>query len=113
MGFPGGSEVKGSASNAGHLGSIPGLGRSPGEGNGNPLQYPMDGEVHGVAKSPTRLNDSTFFSFFLYFHGGKSMYYIQYKTVLSKTIVYTKFQYLVYARILLSTMTPEFKCNEH
>ena len=37
--FPGGSEVKASASNAGDLGSIPGLGRSPGEGNGNPLQY--------------------------------------------------------------------------
>ena len=44
----GGSEVKASASNAGDLGSIPGSGRSPGEGNGNPLQYsclenPMDG----------------------------------------------------------------------
>ena len=56
-----GSEVKASASNAGDPGSIPGLGRSPGEGNGNPLQYsclknPMDGgalwaTVHGVAKS--------------------------------------------------------------
>ena len=48
MGFPGGSEVKASPSNAGDLGSIPGSGRSPGEGNGNPLQYsclenPMDG----------------------------------------------------------------------
>ena len=47
MGFPGGSEVKASASNAGDLGLIPGSGRSPGEGNGNPLQYsclenPMD-----------------------------------------------------------------------
>ena len=46
-GFPGGSEVKASASSAGDPGSIPGLGRSPGEGNGNPLQYsclenPMD-----------------------------------------------------------------------
>ena len=37
--FTGGSEVKASASNAGDLGSIPGSGRSPGEGNGNPLQY--------------------------------------------------------------------------
>ena len=50
MGFPGGSEVKASASNAGDQGSIPGSGRSPGEGNGNPLQYsclenPMDGEA--------------------------------------------------------------------
>ena len=40
MGFPGGSEVKASACNAGDLGSIPGLGRSPGEGNGYPLQHP-------------------------------------------------------------------------
>ena len=48
--IPGGSEVKASASNAGDPGSIPGSGRSPGEGNGNPLQYsslenPMDGEA--------------------------------------------------------------------
>ena len=47
-GIPGGSEVKASACNAGDSGLIPGLGRSPGEGNGNPLQYsclenPMDG----------------------------------------------------------------------
>ena len=46
--FPGGSDGKASAYNAGDPGSIPGLGRSPGEGNGNPLQYsylenPMDG----------------------------------------------------------------------
>ena len=40
MGFPGGSDGKASAYNAGDPGSIPGLGRSPGEGNGNPLQYP-------------------------------------------------------------------------
>ena len=39
VGFPGGSEVKASAWNAGDPSSIPGLGRSPGEGNGNPLQY--------------------------------------------------------------------------
>ena len=39
MGFPGGSEVKVSACNVRDLGSIPGSGRSPGEGNGNPLQY--------------------------------------------------------------------------
>ena len=48
VGFLGGSEVKASAWNAGDLGSIPGSGRSPGEGNGNPLQYsylenPMEG----------------------------------------------------------------------
>ena len=39
MDFPGGSDDKVSAYNAGDLGSIPGLERSPGEGNGNPLQY--------------------------------------------------------------------------
>ena len=49
----------------GDLGSIPGLGRSPGEGNGYPLQYSglgnsMDCIVHGVAKSRTRLSDFTF-----------------------------------------------------
>ena len=49
-GFPGGAEVKASACNVGDLGSIPGSGRSPGEENGNPLQYsclenPMDGGV--------------------------------------------------------------------
>ena len=48
LGFPGGSEGKASACNAGNPGSIPGSGRSPGEGNINPLQYsclenPMDG----------------------------------------------------------------------
>ena len=59
-----------SACNVGDLGSIPGLRRSPGEGDGNPLQYsclenPMDGgawqaTVHGVAKSWTRLSGFTF-----------------------------------------------------
>ena len=69
QGFPGGSEVKASACNVGDLGSIPRSGRSPGERNGNPLQYsclenPMDrgawwATVHGVAKSRTRLSDFT------------------------------------------------------
>ena len=50
MDFPGGSDDKASAYNVGDLDSIPGSGRSPGEGNGNPLQYsclenPMDGET--------------------------------------------------------------------
>ena len=56
MGFPGGSAGKESACNAGDLGSIPGLGRSPGEGKDYPLQYSglenyMDCIVHGVIKS--------------------------------------------------------------
>ena len=70
--YPGGSEVKASACNAGYLSLIPGWRRSPGEGNGNPLQYsclenPTDGgacwaTVHGVAKSQTQLSDFTHFS---------------------------------------------------
>ena len=69
-GFPGGAEVKLSACNVGDLGSIPLLGISPGEGNGNPLQYSclenlMDGgawwaTVHMAAKSQTQLSDFCF-----------------------------------------------------
>ena len=69
-GFPAGSDCKESACQAGDLGLIPGSGRSPGEGNGNPLQYSclensMDkgawwATVHGVTKSRTQLNDFTF-----------------------------------------------------
>ena len=66
-GFPGGSEGKVSACNAGDLGSIPGLGRSPGEGKGYPLQYSglensMDCIVHGVSKSQTQLSNLHFTS---------------------------------------------------
>ena len=67
MGFLGGSESKESTCNAGDLGSIPGLGRSPGVGHGNPLQYSClenhidrgawQATVHGVTKSQTRLSD--------------------------------------------------------
>ena len=65
--FPGGTVVKNLPANAGDTGSIPGEGRSPGEGNGNPLQSSclensMDrrawtATVHGVTKSWTRLSD--------------------------------------------------------
>ena len=67
--FPGGSDGKASAYNVGDPGSIPAPGRSPGEGNGNPLQYTclenlMDEgtwqtKVHGVTESRTRLSDFT------------------------------------------------------
>ena len=61
LGFPCSSAVKESACNVEDLGSIPGLGRSPGEGKGYPLQYSglensMDYIVHGVTKSQTRLS---------------------------------------------------------
>ena len=68
MGFAGGSVVKNLPANAGDAGSIPGSGRSPGEGNGNPLQYfclenPLGGgawwaTVHGVADTTERLNSN-------------------------------------------------------
>ena len=67
--FPGGSEGKESACSAGDLGLSPGLGRSPGEGNGNPVQYShlensldrgdWQATVHGVAKSRTQLSTNT------------------------------------------------------
>ena len=73
MDFAGGSDGKASTSNAGDLGLIPGLGRSPGEGNGNPLQCsclenPMDGgawwaTVHGVTNSQRGLSKFTLLHF--------------------------------------------------
>ena len=67
QGFPGGSMVKNPPANAGDTGSIPGSGRSPGEGDGNPLQYSCLGNlmdrgawwatVHSVAKGQTGLSD--------------------------------------------------------
>ena len=67
MGFPGGSVIKNPLAIAGDKGSIPGSRRSPGEGNGNLLQYSCLGNamdrgawwttVYGVAKSQTRLSD--------------------------------------------------------
>ena len=67
--FPGGSDGTASAYNAGDPNSIPGWGRSPGDGNSNPLQYPRlenptDGgawwaTVHGIAKSQAQLSHFT------------------------------------------------------
>ena len=88
--FPGGSDGKASAYNEGDPGSISGSGRSPGEGNGNLLQYyclenPMDrrawwATAHGVAKSWTRLSDFTFtffgFSDFAHLEVVKIWYYV-------------------------------------
>ena len=64
-GFPGSPAGKESACKVGDLGLIPGLGRSPGEGKGYPLQYSglensMDCIVHGVAKNRTQLSNFHF-----------------------------------------------------
>ena len=98
--FPDGSDDKASACGAGGLGSIPGSGRSPGEGNGNPLQYsylenPLDGGVwwaiaHRVAKSRTRLSDFTF----IFFHydpmdcrPGSSVHVILQRRILERVVI--------------------------
>ena len=70
MGFPCGSAGKEFAHNVGDLGSIPGLGRSSGEGKGYPLRYSglensMDSVVLGIAKSWTRLRDFHFSRLFM------------------------------------------------
>ena len=72
VGFPCGSAGKESTCNAGDLGSIPGLGRSPGEEKGYSLQYSgvknsMDCIVHGVAKSQRQLSDFHFTSLVAFF----------------------------------------------
>ena len=86
MFFPGGSESKESAFNAGDPGSIPGLGRSRGEGHGNPLQYscletPKDRRpwwvtVHGVTKSQTQLSNFHYEAIFLLFSLNYACVYI-------------------------------------
>ena len=78
-GFPCGSAGKKATCNAGDLGSIPGLGRSPREGKGYPLQFSglensMDCIVHGVAKSQTGLSD---------FHSFSVTWEVQYYVCLS------------------------------
>ena len=84
MGFPGGSDGKESACSVEDPSSNPRLGRSPGEGNGNPLQYsflenPMDrgtwqATIHGVTKSQTSLSD------------GHSLFKVQGALVLRDTL---------------------------
>ena len=78
-GFPGSPAGKESAWNAGDLGSIPGLGRFPGEGKGYPLQYSglensRGSIVHGVAKSRTWLSN---FQFHLHGDPGKRLYLLR------------------------------------
>ena len=98
QGFPGGTEDKVSACNAGDLSLIPGLGRSPGEVNGNPLQYscqenPMDrwawwATVHGVAKSQTWLSTFTF-----HFHHTENLFLINLKFPMNaQQLLLTSFQ---------------------
>ena len=75
LGFPGSSAGKESTCHARDLGSIPELGRSPGEGHGNPLQYSglensMDGMLRGVTKSRTQVRDFPFHFHYQCLAGG-------------------------------------------
>ena len=81
LGIPFGSAGKESTCNAGDLGSIPGLGRSPGEGNSYPLQYSglensMDCIIHGVTKSWTQLSH---FHFHFLTHVKPQIYHIPHR----------------------------------
>ena len=106
--FPCGSAGKESACNVGDLGSIPGLGRSPGEGKGYPLQYSglensMDSIVHVVTKSWTRLGDFHFL-FLL-----KQIYLFSYIKEICIYIQYLKIhQFEVYGSVIFSTFTELF-----
>ena len=89
--FPGSSAGKESTCIAGAQGSIPGLGRSPGEGKGCPLQYsdlenPMDCIIHGVTKSRTRLSD---FHFYVYRAGLSAFNH----HVIYLTVVFSKWKH--------------------
>ena len=81
--FPGGSDGKVSACNAGDPGSIPGLGRHPSEGNGNPLQYsylenPMDGGAWlGYSPCVHKESDTTEWLHFLSFHSITMCFFIE------------------------------------
>ena len=97
LGLPGDSVGKEFTCNVGDLGSIPGLGRSPGEGKGYPLQYSglensMDCIVHGVTKSLTRLND---------FHTQKCKRQILFKEVLRWSPISFSLQYFEVIRYYL------------
>ena len=110
-GFSGGSEVKASACNAGDLGSVPGSRRSPGEGNGNPLQYPclenhMDGgawwaTVHGVTKSRTQLSDFAF-TFHIFLTLSRDIY--------QDICVCSLSAYILYARIYVDRHMCTYIC---
>ena len=102
--------------NAGDPGSIPGSGRSPGEGNGNPLQYsclenPMDREfwwatVHGVTKSRTRLSNVT--SFFL-FRTSYSSGFAWYRRLNAVCVCVCVCVCVLVAQLVL-TLPPSFSC---
>ena len=120
--FPGGLDGKEFAHNAGDPGSVPGLGRSPGEGHGNPLQYsclenPMNrgarwATVHGVAKSRTGLSDFTF----THFTREKELWHQPVLAVVREASLTDYELHIVLApsaSSLLSRLPRHFFCREH
>ena len=118
VGFPGSLDGKASAYNAGDPGSIPGSERSPGEGNGNPLQYsclenPMDrgswwATVHGVAKSRTRLSDFSLFFRYMCLWNQKLLNFLKFlKTYLDleATVLILRVRSRGHGRTTMSTMS--------
>ena len=98
-GFPYGSAGKESACNVGDLGFIPGLGRSPGEGKGHPLQYPglensMDCRVHGV-RSRTQLNDFHFHYYHIHYYISDIIVVILQCLCYNNTIIFSQPSILV------------------
>ena len=97
MGFPCGSAGKESTCNAGDLGWIPGLGRSPGEGKGYPLQYSglensMDCVVHGVEKNWTWLSDFDKQSIYIHTH----VYLCKHRSIYIYTFFFRWFSLICY-----------------
>ena len=116
--IPGGSDYQATTYHEGDPGSMPGSERSPGEGNGTPLQYsclenPVDGgawwaTVHGVAKSQTQLSDFTFtlcIKFFLDFSPYKLLQNTEYNSLIYTVVVGYLFYICERAKLLQKCLT--------
>ena len=117
IGFPCGSDSKESACNAGDPCLIPGMGRSPGERNGNPLQYSclensMDrgvwlATVHGVAKSWTWLSNYAYFYIYIYTHTHTHTH-IDDKAYIANWILHIKTRRLSYKLLFWSSSSKAY-----
>ena len=116
--FPHGSAGKESTYNAGDLGSIPGLGRSPEEGNGYPLQYSglensMDCIIHRVTKSQTWLRDFHFhpipknahFRYYNFILNFKMCWYMLCNFIHDHLAILASLHFHIYLRVTLSIYT--------
>ena len=121
VGFPGGSDDNEYPCNVGEPGSVPGLGRSPGEVNGNPLQYsclenPMDrgawqSTVHGVAKSWTQLSNFTITAYLLtkyYFFFFKESQVLDFKCFHSSLQPWSWFNTVILDKLFTFTLSLAF-----